>query len=82
MIGSANGRRVGITGMGVHVPDRVFTNDDLAQFVDTSDEWIVERTGIRERRFAHRGRGADRHRAAGRCAGARRRPAPIPRAST
>ena len=64
MIGSANGRRVGITGMGVHVPDRVFTNDDLAKFVDTSDEWIIERTGIRERRFARRGRGADRHRAA------------------
>jgi 3-oxoacyl-[acyl-carrier-protein] synthase III len=52
VIGSTNGRRVGITGLGVHVPDRVFTNDDLAQFVDTTDEWIVERTGIRERRFA------------------------------
>ena len=52
MIGSTNGRRVGITGLGVHVPERVFTNDDLAQYVDTSDEWIVERTGIRERRFA------------------------------
>jgi 3-oxoacyl-[acyl-carrier-protein] synthase-3 len=52
VIGSANGRRVGITGIGVHVPERVFTNADLAQFVDTSDEWIVERTGIRERRFA------------------------------
>ena len=48
-------RRVGITGLGVHVPERVFTNDELAQFVDTSDEWIVERTGIRERRFADRG---------------------------
>ena len=52
MIGSTNGRRIGITGLGVHVPDRVFTNKDLEQFVDTSDEWIVERTGIRERRFA------------------------------
>jgi 3-oxoacyl-[acyl-carrier-protein] synthase III len=52
VIGSANGRRVGITGLGVHVPDRVFTNKDLEQFVDTSDEWILERTGIRERRFA------------------------------
>jgi 3-oxoacyl-[acyl-carrier-protein] synthase III len=52
VIGSANGRRIGITGLGVHVPDRVFTNKDLEQFVDTSDEWIVERTGIRERRFA------------------------------
>ena len=55
MIGSANGRRIGITGLGVHVPDRVFTNKDLEQFVDTSDEWIVERTGIRERRFAAEG---------------------------
>jgi 3-oxoacyl-[acyl-carrier-protein] synthase III len=52
VIGSANGRRIGITGLGVHVPDRVFTNKDLEQFVDTSDEWILERTGIRERRFA------------------------------
>ena len=52
MIGEANGRRVGITGLGVHVPDKVVTNDDLARIVDTSDEWIIERTGIRERRFA------------------------------
>ncbi|HVM69155.1 MAG TPA: beta-ketoacyl-ACP synthase III [Gaiellaceae bacterium] len=52
MIGSANGRRVGITGLGTHVPETVFTNADLERFVDTSDEWIQERTGIRERRFA------------------------------
>ena len=52
MIGSANGARVGITGLGVHVPERVFTNKDLEAFVDTTDEWILERTGIRERRFA------------------------------
>ncbi|MGH3072801.1 MAG: beta-ketoacyl-ACP synthase III [Gaiellaceae bacterium] len=52
MIASTNGRPIGITGLGVHVPDRVFTNKDLEQFVDTTDEWIVERTGIRERRFA------------------------------
>ena len=51
MIGSANGTRIGITGLGVCVPDRVVTNDDLAQYVDTTDEWIVERTGIRERRM-------------------------------
>jgi 3-oxoacyl-[acyl-carrier-protein] synthase-3 len=54
MIGEANSRRVGITGLGVYVPDKVVTNDDLARIVDTSDEWIVERTGIRERRFATR----------------------------
>ncbi len=52
MIGSANGARIGITGLGVNAPDRVVTNDDLAKFVDTSDEWIVERTGIHERRMA------------------------------
>jgi 3-oxoacyl-[acyl-carrier-protein] synthase-3 len=52
MIGKANGPRIGITGLGVHVPAKVVTNADLAKFVDTSDEWIIERTGIRERRFA------------------------------
>src|SRR6187402_2627073 len=55
MIGSANGVRIGITGLGVHVPDRVVTNDDLAQYVDTSDEWIQERTGIKERRMVSDG---------------------------
>ena len=52
MIGAANGSPVSITGLGTHVPERVVTNDDLARLVDTSDEWIVTRTGIRERRFA------------------------------
>jgi len=52
MIGSANGTRIGITGLGVHVPERVITNAELSTMVDTTDEWIVERTGIRERRFA------------------------------
>jgi 3-oxoacyl-[acyl-carrier-protein] synthase-3 len=52
VIGSTNGARIGITGLGACVPDRVFTNKDLEEFVDTTDEWIVERTGIRERRFA------------------------------
>jgi 3-oxoacyl-[acyl-carrier-protein] synthase-3 len=52
MIGSASGARVGITGLGVNAPSRVLTNDDLRQFVDTSDEWIRDRTGIRERRIA------------------------------
>jgi 3-oxoacyl-[acyl-carrier-protein] synthase-3 len=51
MLGSANGVPVSITGLGTHVPERVVTNDDLAQLVDTSDEWILARTGIRERRF-------------------------------
>ena len=54
MIGSAtqNGTRVSITGLGCHVPERVVTNDELSKLVETSDEWIVERTGIRERRIA------------------------------
>ncbi len=52
MIGSATGQRIGITGLGTHVPARVMTNAELARIVDTSDEWILERTGIRERRIA------------------------------
>jgi 3-oxoacyl-[acyl-carrier-protein] synthase-3 len=41
-----------ITGWGMYAPRRVMTNDELATMVDTSDEWIVTRTGIRERRIA------------------------------
>jgi 3-oxoacyl-[acyl-carrier-protein] synthase-3 len=41
-----------ITGWGMYAPSRVMTNDELASMVDTSDEWIVTRTGIRERRIA------------------------------
>jgi 3-oxoacyl-[acyl-carrier-protein] synthase-3 len=52
VLGTANGVRIGITGLGTHVPERVLTNDELSRLVDTSDEWIVERTGIRERRIA------------------------------
>jgi 3-oxoacyl-[acyl-carrier-protein] synthase-3 len=53
MIGRAReGYPVTITGLGCHVPERVVTNDELAKRVDTTDEWIVSRTGIRERRFA------------------------------
>ncbi len=52
MIGRTKGPRIGITGLGAHAPARVMTNADLAEIVETSDEWIVERTGIRERRFA------------------------------
>ncbi len=39
-----------ITGLGFYVPDNVVTNDDLSRLMDTSDEWIQERTGIKERR--------------------------------
>jgi 3-oxoacyl-[acyl-carrier-protein] synthase III len=52
MIGRAEGRKISITGLGVHVPEKIVTNDDLAKLVDTNDQWIVERTGIKERRIA------------------------------
>ena len=52
MIGSANGGAISITGLGCRVPERVITNDELATMMDTNDEWIRERTGIRERRIA------------------------------
>src|SRR5580765_1621983 len=56
MIGAAQaGVAISITGLGCKVPDRVVTNDELKQYVDTSDEWISERTGIRERRMASKG---------------------------
>lgn len=44
-------RRAQILGVGHHVPDKVVTNDDLAEMMPTSHEWIVQRTGIEERRF-------------------------------
>lgn len=43
-----------IAGIGHYVPETVYTNQDLTQYMDTSDEWIQERTGIKERRFAKR----------------------------
>jgi len=53
VIGSATSNgHVSITGIGSKAPERVMTNDELAKMVDTSDEWILERTGIRERRVA------------------------------
>jgi 3-oxoacyl-[acyl-carrier-protein] synthase-3 len=52
MIGRSNGAPVSITGLGTYAPERVLTNDELAKLVDTSDEWIIERTGIKERRIA------------------------------
>ena len=48
-------RRARIVGTGMCVPDRVVTNDDLAELMDTSDEWIVQRSGIRERRYIEPG---------------------------
>ncbi len=47
-----NEHGVGILGLGIFVPEKILTNQDLEKMVDTSDEWIVERTGIRERHIA------------------------------
>jgi len=58
VIANVDGTRIGITGVGAYVPERVLTNADLEEMVDTSDEWIVERTGIRERRIAEDGQAA------------------------
>jgi 3-oxoacyl-[acyl-carrier-protein] synthase III len=44
-------RRAAITGVAIYVPERVLSNAELAQSLDTSDEWIITRTGIRERRI-------------------------------
>ena len=54
MIGLRRGlvRGARISALGVHVPERVLTNDEISQFLETSDEWILTRTGIRERRIA------------------------------
>ena len=45
-------RGAGISALGVYVPERILTNDEISGFLDTSDEWIRSRTGIRERRIA------------------------------
>lgn len=46
-----------LTGLGKYVPENVVTNDDLSKMMDTSDEWIQERTGIKERRHIKKGDG-------------------------
>ncbi len=51
----ANHRRAAITAVATYVPDRILTNAELARNLDTSDEWIVTRTGIRERRIGNPG---------------------------
>ena len=68
-------RRSVILGTGSEIPDKVITNGDLEKMVETSDEWITVRTGIKERRVLEEGKGnADMaYRAAQR---ARRRPQP------
>ena len=51
------GRRAKISALGTYVPPKVLTNQDLEKIVDTNDQWIVERTGIRERHMLEKGKG-------------------------
>lgn len=46
-----------IIGLGKYVPENVVTNEDLSKIMDTNDEWITERTGIKERRWVKEGDG-------------------------
>ena len=55
MSDSPSSHQVCIAGTGSYVPEKVLTNEDLTKIVDTSDEWILSRTGIRERRIAAEG---------------------------
>ena len=48
-----------ILGTGAYVPEKILTNDDLANMVDTNDEWIVQRVGIHERRVSETETAAD-----------------------
>ena len=57
----ANLRTAGITGLGMSFPERRLTNADLEKMVETSDAWILERTGIKERRIAEKGVPASHH---------------------
>jgi len=54
----SNARRAKITALGTYVPPRILTNQDLEKMVDTTNEWILERTGIRERHLVDRGMAA------------------------
>ena len=47
-------KKAGIIGLGKYLPEKVLTNKDLEKMVDTTDEWITSRTGIKERRIAHK----------------------------
>ncbi len=66
---------IGITGVGAYVPDRAVTNTELATRVDTSHEWIVAKTGIRERRLSEPDEAPERHGLSGRSALPRNTPA-------
>ena len=46
-------RQAAITGWGEALPPAILSNDDLSTFLETSDEWITQRTGMKERRVSH-----------------------------
>ena len=50
-ISTTQGRQSKMLGLGVHRPERVVTNDEICEFIDSSDEWIQTRSGIKNRRF-------------------------------
>ena len=58
---SEQGPQSRILGTGAYAPERVLTNKDLEKLVDTSDEWISERTGIKQRHIARDDETASRH---------------------
>ena len=62
--GGGGGSGVKLAGVGSSVPEKFLTNDDLAQLVDTSDEWIISRTGIKKRHILSEGESLGSHAAA------------------
>ena len=53
----AGGRQSVLLGLGVHRPERVVTNDEICELIDSTDEWIQTRSGIKSRRFSGEGEG-------------------------
>src|SRR5579871_1418391 len=56
--GAGMSRYSAITGWGMHVPEKIMTNADFEKIIDTSDEWITSRTGIKQRHMAGPGESA------------------------
>ena len=63
-------RKIGLVAVGTYVPEQKLTNQDLERMVDTTDEWITTRTGIKERRIApDQMHASDRHQGRSRVSG-------------
>ena len=71
-------RGVEVVGVGSNLPERVMTNDEIATMVETSDEWIASRTGIRQRRIAGDGESSAGLGAGRPCARSRAPGSPVP----